>query len=131
VVELALDTLDGIILINEPTNSVPSRMDNAALRQLCKKHRIPVEDTLLPSCNDRANNPPEGYIPCSCYICTARCVPPFNAFIHQILFASRLVLTQLHLNGYAFHSGTYIAFHRIIERSPTYEDICRIYCFKR
>jgi len=127
----ALDIFEGAVLINDPADSVPSRLDDAALRRLCAKHQILYEDTCLPSRNDRAHNPPEGFIACNRYMCTAGCVSPFNDFIKGILSLLKLAPTQLHPNEYAFLLGTYIAFHRIIGHAPSHDEIRHIYCFKK
>jgi len=130
-VDPALDIFEGATLINDPTDSVASRLDDAALRRLCAKHQIPYGETRLPSRNDRAHNPPEGFIACNRYMCTAGCVPPFNDFIRGILAFLKLAPTQLHPNGYAFLLGTNIAFQCILGWTPSHDEIKHIYCFKK
>jgi len=126
-----LDIFEGATIINDPVDSAASRLDDAALRRLCAKHQIPYNETRLPSRADRAHNPPEGFIACNRYMCTAGCVPPFSDFIRGILELLRLAPTQLHPNGYAFLLGTNIAFQRILGRAPTDDEIRHIYCFKK
>jgi len=126
-----LDMFEGATLIYDPTDSVASRLDDAALRRLCVKHQIPYDKTRLPSRNDRDHNPLEGFIACNRYICTAGCVSLFNDFIREILSLLKLAPTQLHPNGYAFLLGTYIAFQCILGRAPSHDEIRHIYCFKK
>jgi len=40
-IKLAPDTLDGMKIIDDPTDYIPSKVDGAALHHLCKKHNIP------------------------------------------------------------------------------------------
>jgi len=54
IVEPAPNTLEGVALVDDPTDSVSSRLDDVALQWLCEKHRIPYKDTRLPSRNDKA-----------------------------------------------------------------------------
>jgi len=78
-VEPAPDTLDGVIIIVDSINSIPSKFDDAPF-VTCEKHRVPVEDTILSIHHDQAHHLSKGYIAYSRYICTAGNVPLFNQF---------------------------------------------------
>lgn len=54
------DAVEGAIFLDNPTDSQAFRIGEAALRRLCSRHRIPFEDVLVPSVNDRAHTPRRG-----------------------------------------------------------------------
>jgi len=98
-VDTAPNTLDGVIIITDLIDSIPSKLDDASLRRFYEKHRIPIKDIILPTHHYQAHHPLEGYVACNRYMCTAGCVPQFSLFIRRILHIMRLAPTQLHLNG--------------------------------
>lgn len=54
--------------MNDSVDSVPFKINEGSLWRICNKHEIPFDDVLAPSRDQKAHDPPEGYIACNRYV---------------------------------------------------------------
>ena len=119
--------------IPKPLTNLPERVKTSlsyrALRLLCAQFGISEEEVRLPGEAEFADNPPSGYVAINMHMCLNGAIPPFNAFLEDLLRQLAISPFQLHPNGYAILQGLCVLFMITLRRLPTFNEICYLCTF--
>ena len=115
----------------DPPERTPTTLSQRVFNQLRIQFGIAEADARLPGPNDTADWPPLGFVAVNRQMCLCGAIPPFNEFLHQLLFRLTISPFQLHPNGYAILMGLCVLFRRTLNRLPSFEEICYLCPFAK
>jgi hypothetical protein len=118
-------------LLDNPPERTPTTLNHRVFTQLLTQFGIAEADALLPGPNDTADRPPSGFIAVNRQMCLSGAIPPFNDFLRQLLLRLSISPFQLHPNGHAILMGLCVLFSRVLDRLPSFEEICYLCSFTK
>ena len=105
-------------------------MKEKDLDTIAWKHGIPCDSLLLPTRDQRAYNPLEGYIARSRYHGTARGIPPLNGYLINLFNYLEGAPFQLHPKSIAILTTLYVIFQSLYKREPQAHEIRYLYTMR-
>src|SRR5574338_1362429 len=129
--ELAGETFPIATPLNDPPERTPTTLSQKVFRQLCTQFGIAESDALLPGVNDTADRPPHGFVAVNRQMYLSGAIPPFNDCLRELLLRLSISPFQLHPNGYAILLGLCVLFRRMLDRFPSFGEICFLCSFTK
>jgi len=127
----AEDVFPVAIPIDNPPERTSTTLNQRVFNQLRVQFGIDDADILLPGPNDTADRPPLGFVAVNRQMCLNGAIPPFNDFLQQFLLRLSISPFQLHPNGYAILMGLCVLFRRVLDRLPSFGEICYFCSFTK
>ena len=90
---------------------------------------VTEEEVRLPGEAEFADRPPLGYVAINRQMCLSGAIPTFNSFLEVLLRCLTISPFQLHPNSYAILQGLCVLFMRMLQRLPSFEEICYLCTF--
>ena len=125
------ETFPIAVPIENPPERTSTILTSRAFVQLRTQFGFAESDVLLPGPSDTADNPPYGFVAVNRQMCLSGAIPPFNDFLQQFLLRLSISPFQLHPNGYAILMGLCVLFRRVLDRLPSFGEICYFCSFTK
>src|SRR5574338_416053 len=130
-IEQVEDTFPVAVPLNDPPERTSTTLSHKVFRQLCIQFGIAEADAFLPGINDTADRPPHGFVAVNRQMCLSGAIPPFNDCLRELLLRLSISPFQLHPNGYFILLGLCVLFRRMLDRFPSFGEICFLCSFTK